>query len=306
MISFFPDCEKYDFCNFHRFGRGSGLPFPVLNTKLIRSLALTILFPPFLSVSSEEERVRSLESVQEVRRDGTILLEYRFSVQANGDAIKRGPCLNFLTVYRGPGNLVLKKRISEIELFRNGEAEPFRESIGEGTHQIFCGEESVLLNPGVHEYDFRCVIDGDWKVAGGEAIGSFDVSGPFQGLPVDSARLILRFPGEIRASKFAPSVYGNTGPSPGYEVRQGGAELLVSTTSPLVKNHSFEVRAIWPAAGFASQSRWSEVLRQHPKIPITMVTALALLWILGILTVRLVKSAGRRSVKTGNPATQTP
>ena len=239
------------------------------------------------------ERYLSLESVQEVRRDGTILIENRFTVQVDGDRIKRGPRLSFLTAYRGPGNLVLRKRVSDIELFRNGEPEPFHESKGDGHLSIFCGEKNVILEPGVHEYDFRCVVDGDWRIAGGEAVGSFDVSGPFQGFSIESARLILRFPEGIRVKKHAPAVFGSKGGMPGYEVKESGAELLVSTTSPLAENHSFEVRAIWPAAGFATHSRWGEVLRQHPKLLITALTAAVLFWILAILVVRLVRSPGK-------------
>ena len=253
---------------------------------LLLAAALSLFLPNAFCEEADRERILSLESIQEVRRDGRVAVESNFTVLAKGDLIQRGPVLNFLAVFNGPGGLILKKRIDEIELFRNGEPEPFKEVIGEGTHQIYCGEKSVRLDPGVHEYTIRCVIDGEWVFQHGDAIGAFDVSGPFQSLPIDSARLILRFPDEVQLSRFSPAVHRSVAKDTGYTAKQGGKELVVSTTGALLPGHSFLVHAVWPSAGFAKQSQWIEVIKQHPRIPITMVAAIALLWALVLLLAR--------------------
>ncbi|MDF1858581.1 MAG: hypothetical protein P1U87_00125 [Verrucomicrobiales bacterium] len=253
---------------------------------LFLAAALSFVHTDAFCEEQAGERVLSLESIQEVKRDGRVAIENNFTVLVEGDKIQRGPVLNFLAVFHGPAGLVLKKRIDDIELFRNGEPEPFKEVIGEGTYKIYCGEKSVRLDPGVHEYTFRCVIDGEWVFKNGEAIGAFDVSGPFQTLPIDSARLILRFPDEVQLSRFSPAVHRSAAKDTGYTAKQGGTEILVSTTGALLPGHSFVVHAIWPSAGFAKQSQWIEVIKQHPRIPITVVAAIALVWAFVLLLAR--------------------
>lgn len=240
--------------------------------------------------SANPDRLESLVSIQEVGRDGTTTVEQRFSLFVSGENIKRGPVLSFLTVFRGPGGLVLDKDFEVLELWRDGVPEPFRIELHEGGGKLYCGSKDVFLEPGTYDYVLRYRTDGGWKSRGGELIGEFDASGPFQNLSVAEARMIVRLPQGVKLGRYSPVVYGVDAPAPGYESEVKGGELLVSAAGPLAADHLFLVNAVWNDDGFVRPSLWSETLRQHPKVGLSLFSASLLLVALILLLRRIAIS----------------
>jgi len=76
----------------------------------VRTLAIAALAGGFLfgmtslAFAEAEEldaRIVSLDVTVEVERDGSMEVRHKFDLQVDGDEIKRGPCLNFVTAYKG-------------------------------------------------------------------------------------------------------------------------------------------------------------------------------------------------------------
>ncbi len=254
-------------------------------------LFIVSAFPCLVSFSiaapeEVEPRIVSLDVTVDVGRDGSMKVRHQFDLQVDGEEIKRGPCLNFVTAYKGPGGLILDMDMEVLEVMRDGEPEAFHEEIKEGHRSIFCGSPFATLEPGVYQYEVAYRAEGDWIFRGKKAYGIFDITGPFVGLPIDKVRARVQMPEGIRAEQFSASLMGNVGEGSGYVAMDSGDKLVIETTQPLNQNHGVFMNAVWPAGDYATRSRWAQVIRQHPRIPISAFTAMALLTALGIVLLR--------------------
>jgi hypothetical protein len=255
-----------------------------------------------ISRSHEEssERVVSLDSTIRVKRDGTVDVEQRFLLRVEGKRIERGPCLNFLTVFRGPAGLVLDNRMEVKGVFRDTQPENYVEKTGGAQRQIFCGAEDVLLEPGLYEYRIAYSALGEWKVQGREAAGVFDFGGPFRGFGIDEATLRVVFPPDTRVLRWSPAVQGFLKTNRACSAQLHENELLVKIAGPLeAKNHAMFVNAVWTAKGFARSKLWREAMRQHPKLPLAAFAGTLLLWALVLLLLRSRRGAAPVSARNG-------
>lgn len=241
------------------------------------------------------EKIETLSVLFEVSRDGSVAVEHRFRVHVAGRAIRRGPRLALLSTYEGPAGLALDRRHRDFAVWRNGESEPFHVEAGNGFRSLYCGDGDVLLEHGVHDYRIRYRADGDWMARGREAFGSFDVTGPFRGFAIDTVTATLRLPEGVSPDPFSAAVTGFADPGRGSESSLSDGELVVRTNGPLVPGHSFFLNAAWPAEGFANRSRWGEVLRQHPRIPLSVFAGGALVWALSVVLVRNIRNSRGRA-----------
>ncbi len=133
------------------------------------------------------ERIVTLESTHTIKRDGKVDVEVEFDLISEGISVKRGPCLNFLRVYRGPLGLVLDNGLQVTGVWRNGAPESYFEDKHEFETNLFVGGRDRLLEPGNHRYRVKYSMQGDWKKAGNHFMGAFDMVGSFVGLPIEKA-----------------------------------------------------------------------------------------------------------------------
>jgi hypothetical protein len=237
-----------------------------------------------------------LESTHTIKRNGKVDVDVEFDLISEGVTVKRGPCLNFLRVYRGPLGLVLDNEMEVTGVWRNGAPESYFEDRSEFETSLFVGGRDRLLEPGSHRYRVTYSMNGDWKKAGNHFMGAFDMAGAFKGLQIDSAVANLKLPEGVSLDRFSSSVTGIADPRPGYETTQNGGGIRVETKGAMQGDHSLFVNAVWHADSFASQSQWIQVLRQHPRIPLMFFFAILLL---GIFLVLITRVIGRsRSLKS--------
>ncbi|MEX2580065.1 MAG: DUF2207 domain-containing protein [Verrucomicrobiales bacterium] len=237
-------------------------------------------------------RLHSLEVTVEEKRDGTVEVEQTFTLEAEGRTIRRGPVLNFVTVFHGPAELVLDNGMKVESVVRKGEAEPFQEVRGDGQRLLFIGSEDVVLEHGRHEYTVRYRALGGWRKRGGELFDAFDVTGPFQGFVIDRVRARVILPSGVALERHSTSLTGSKAEGPGFTVVGSGNELAVETTAPLVGNHSLFLNTSWSAAGFSGRRHWVQVLLQHPRLPLSAFGGAALL-----LALWLILAGSRRREK---------
>ncbi len=246
--------------------------------------------------AAPSERIRALESDYQIRRDGSVAFEQRFVLGVAGAAIRRGPVLNYLTAFRGPGGLTLDSEVEILEVRRDGEPEPFRLERRDGFLSLFVGSADRALEHREHRYYVRGRMEADWRRGEGEFAATIDVLGPLPALPIDAAEVEIRLPEGVPVQNFTAAATGAVVDSerrgPPCEALATGNVLQVRTTAPLDENPSFFINLSWPSASFATKSQWPKVLRQHPRLPLSAISAVLLLWALAAL---LTQAARRRA-----------
>lgn len=251
---------------------------------LIGGLALAS--PVMASHEHAEEKIVSLEAAYTVRRDGKLNVKQTFQVQVEGHEIRKGPCLSYLTVYQGPGGLVLDNRMSVKSVTRNGNPEPFHVVHHDGMKNVFVGSKDTELKHGIHRYVVEYVSAGDWKAQDGEMFVSFNLLEAFRNLPVDAASARFSFPEGTEIRKASISLEGTDGKDCGYEFGQTGGGFEVSTTGKLKRDHSLFLNLVLAGDGFSLGSPWLAVMQQHPRLPISAFTGFALCWAMGLILYR--------------------
>lgn len=241
------------------------------------------------------ERIHSVEISYEIRRDGTVEFEQCFRLGVAGVAIRRGPVLNYLTVFQGPGGLVLDNELEILDVVRDGSPEVFLAEPKDGFTTLFIGASDRDLEHRVHEYRVRGRTQSDWRQGEGEFSAVFDLVGPLPRLPIEALTATIRLPEGVEVSQYTPSATGVVDAvaarrGPAFESGFADGVLTVRATAALGADRSFFVNLSWPSATFATKSQWLKVMRQHPKIPLAGFSALLLLWALLLL----VKQIARR------------
>lgn len=245
-------------------------------------------------VPDPSERIQSLDLSYVIRRDGTVEFEQRFRLGVAGVAIRRGPVLNYLTVFEGPGGLILDNELEILEVTRDGSPEVFRAEPRDGFTTLFIGASDRDLEHRVHEYSIRGRTQSDWRQGEGEFSAVFDLVGPLPRVPIDSLSAKIHLPEGVTLSQFTPAITGVIDPAasrkgPAFESGVADGVLTVRATSALGAERSFFVNLSWPSETFATKSQWLKVMRQHPRIPLAGFSAFLLLWALLLIVKRIVQ-----------------
>lgn len=254
----------------------------------------------FCHVAGADERITDLRVTYAFEREGTISMEQTFRLRVAGEKIKRGPVLNYLTVFPGPAGLILDTEMEIDGVLRDGKPEPYREEKGSGFLSLLIGSPEVELEHREHNYTVISRSKADWRQAGGEFTGVIDVTGALPRIPIDRAEVKVSLPDGVTLLKFSPAVTGfeeRPGPEEsGFETILQG-RVTVRTTRALGENHSFFINLAWPSGTFAMQSQWMRVIQQHPRIPLAAFSGVLLIWALLLILWRA--SDRRRRTKQG-------
>ena len=242
--------------------------------------------------------LHSLDVEIRPQRDGMVEVEQQFRLEVDGISIQRGPILNYMTVFESSGGLILDTGMEVVSVSRGGEEEPFQIATSDGTMSLLVGSKDVLLEPGPHDYIVRYRHLGSWKKEGRDLVASFDVTEAFQALPIDhvTARLIL--PEGATFLLRSAAVLGTVDDGPGFAMTLGERVMTVETTAPLKANNSFFLNTSWTGSGFSGMTKWMQILRQHPSIPLAVLASFILLFLLWMLI-----SGGTRREKERRLAT---
>jgi len=239
------------------------------------------------------ERIYSLELDYEIHRNGLVTFEQRFKLGVAGVAIRRGPVLNYLTVFQGPGGLVLDTELEILEVTRDGVPEVFRADYQPGFVSLYLGSENRDLEHGNHDYTVRGRLREGWQRGDGEFSDVIDLVAGLPALPIDSLVATLSLPEGVPVLRYTPALTGVDPEAERYgaawRAEVTGNRIRVEVTAPMGENRSFFLDLTWPSATFATKSQWMLVMRQHPRLPFAAFLGFVLCWVLLILARRAVR-----------------
>ena len=248
------------------------LRLPIILFSLFYATLASITFGHEVS----RERFLSVESTFLFQRDGQLQVEQRFKLQVEGDRINRGPCLPLMTVYKGTGGLVLNNVLAISEARRNGKVEPFRVEKMDGLSLIFLGSADYELPAGVHEYEIHYSIDGNWAYGEQATYASVNLLELFQNFPVESANASIVFPDSVEIKKASLSFSGAQTGSPSHQIEQMRNGLQIQTSKRVDPGEQLFLNLVWKGDGYLQQSDWLKIVQQHPKLPLSVFSAFAL------------------------------
>lgn len=242
------------------------------------------------------DRIRDLKVRIIISRDGSVWISQNFRVRVETGLIKRGPILNYLTAFQGPGGLILDNEMQILRVMRDGKSEPCHFKNGDGFVSLYIGTSEVELEPRDYDYSIEYRTGADWRMDRGEFSASFDAAGPMPALPIDKAEVEVVLPEGVAISKYSPAVSGfensDDSDGTGFHLASTGNTVKLITTRPLGLRRGLFINLVWPSETFVSRSHWMKVMKQHPGIPISVFSAVLLLWALFTILVRASRRSG--------------
>ena len=123
------------------------------------------------------------------------------------------------------------------------------------------------------------------------AYWSHSINETFHLFPIESLRFELRLPEGVEFSYSTPAFSGTKAESGlGYEITEEPGLFVFETTAPIGSQTHLFLNSGWESRTFATQSQWFEVMKQHPKLPLTGFIAIVLLGALIGLILRIARS----------------
>lgn len=236
------------------------------------------------------DRIKDLQVRIVIARDGSVWISQSFRLGIETRLIKRGPILNYLTAFQGPGGLILDNEWKILRVLKDDRPEPYHFENGDGFVTLYVGSPEVELEPGDHTYRIEYRTGTDWRKVGGEFSTVIDAAGPLPALPIDRAEVEVVMPEGVVISKFSPAVSGFEDPDealgPGFALNSGTSTVTLTTTRTLGLKRGLFINLVWPSGTFVTQSHWLKVMRQHPGIPLSVFSGVFLLWALVTILVR--------------------
>ncbi len=237
-----------------------------------------------------EDRIKDLQVRITIARDGAVWISQNFRIARRTGLIKRGPILNYLTAFQGPGGLILDNEWQVLRVLKDGEPEPYHFEKGDGFVTLYVGSPDLELETRDYTYRIEYRTGADWRKVGGEFSAVFDAAGPLPSLPIDSAEVEVVLPEGVTISKFSPAVSGFENPDesqgPGFTLDSGANIVTLTTNRALATKRGLFLNLVWPSGTFGTQSHWMKVMRQHPGIPLSAFSGVSLLWALVTILVR--------------------
>jgi uncharacterized membrane protein YgcG len=222
------------------------------------SACLIILFSPFCSPASSDEKIISFHSDITVGRDASLTVKETIRVKAEGEKIRHGIFRDFPVSYRDSLGNSYVVGFNLKEILRDGRPEPYHVEDRSNGKRIYMGDKNALLAPG--EYTYTIVYGTDHQLGFFKGYDElyWNVTGNEWDFPIDAATASVGLPGD--ASRHIVSFAGYTGRqgSKEQDVRKTADEsgiVRFSATRPLDIGEGLTIAVSWPKGYVAEPTR---------------------------------------------------
>ncbi len=217
-----------------------------ISLRLILSLILAL---GLNSITQAQERILSYHSEITVEQDGSMLVEERIRVRAEGNKIRRGIYRDFPTKYRDHLNNQYQVKFNLLGVKRDGVEESYHTKPISNGIRVYAGRKDHFLPPGEYSYTFSYRTD--------RQLGFFqefdelywNVTGNGWDFPIDQASARVSLPPTIPMESIR--VEGYTGPQGSKRqdytaqvIHEGAAQY--ETTKSLNRHEGLTIVANWP------------------------------------------------------------
>lgn len=199
-------------------------------TRFAAALLLTLFALPLAA----QEVIRNFETAIVVRPDASVTITERITVNAEGNAIRRGIFRDVPTVLLGANGQRQHSELTVISVTRDGRAEPYGlESIRDG-QRIRIGDADVFLARGTHIYEIRYSMDRAARMFETHDELYWNATGNFWQFPIQRATTIVTLPDGARIADLNvfTGMQGATGANATAE-RLSDTQARFTLTSPL-------------------------------------------------------------------------
>ncbi len=216
-----------------------------MNIRLgILILLLWIPSPQLLAT----EEILDFDSIVTIQNDGSMKIEERIRVRAEGEKIKRGIYRDFPTRYHDRLGNQVNVRFRLLEVLRDGVSEAHHSEVRDNGIRIYAGKQDKILDSGVYEYTFQYLIDRQLGYFEHHDELYWNVTGNGWDFPIQRASATIYLPSRVPEN--AIGLEGYTGPQGArkqdYEAwtEAGGARFR--TTSVLGTKEGLTIVVTWP------------------------------------------------------------
>lgn len=251
-----------------------------MTKKLFRSFSY-LLFFIFLQLPqqllAQTERILSFHSNIKIDSSGLVRITELIKVNATGDQIKRG-LVRTLPLYRTDVYSTRKKMDFLVEsVLKNGVEEPFSTKESNGSRSIYIGQESVLLEPGVYEYQISYSTRGQVGFFKDYDELYWNVTGNEWAFPIDTASASVQFPAGAKGG----NTVCYTGPAGSKDhncnsFSNADGSMTFKTNQGLAQGEGFTIATAF-STGFIKKPSFTEKLyTEYKELAITALLLIAL------------------------------
>src|SRR5690554_124636 len=160
----------------------------------LKSAALAILLVLAGLPALAQEVIRDFDTAIVVAPAASVTITETISVNAEGNAIRRGIFRDIPTVLEGPQGQEIRSDLNVISVTRNGSPEPYSvEGIRNG-QRIRIGDGDVLLSNGIHRYQIRYTMDRAARMFADHDEIYWNATGNFWEFPIQNATAVVTLP----------------------------------------------------------------------------------------------------------------
>ncbi len=202
-----------------------------------------------LPTAAAQEVIQSFDVVVNVQTDGALIVHETITVHAEGQKIKRGIYRDIPTVYRRSGMPDKFVTLDVLDVYRNGEAEPYHTADIRNGRRIYMGKKSEDIARGLHEYTLRYKTDRQLRFFDGYDELYWNVTGNEWDFPIRAARVRVVLPdgAAILAYDGYTGYLGGKGKD--FRVHdpiKTDSVIAFETTRPMAKGEGFTVAVSFP------------------------------------------------------------
>ena len=226
---------------------------------------------------AQTERILSFHSDLKIDSSGLLRITERIRVNVNGDQIKRG-LVRTLPLYRTDIYSTRKKMDFLVErVLKDGAEEPFSTKEADGNRSVYIGRESVLLEPGIYEYQIVYSTRGQVGFFEGYDELYWNVTGNEWNFPIDSASATIHFPTGAKGGNtvcYTGSAGSKAHDCNSFSDRDGS--VTFKTNQPLNQGEGFTIAAAFTSGLIKRPSFTERIFTEYKEIAITALLLIAL------------------------------
>ncbi len=263
-----------------------------MRRKFLWVLGLVFFFlPGVMSADYEHADMEYISSYQvriEVLTNRSILVTEDIEVFANNVLINHGIYRDIPLYGHAPLGLLRKYPIKILEVWKDGEPEPWHTDNETMSLRVYAGSQDITLNPGMYRYRFQYQVEEALTVVSNTAELYWNAIGTEWDFPIEKAEVMIKLPfesqQEVLYQRAFHGLQGETNSN--YDYQKNWNTLVYKLKEDLGRNKGLTVKIIWKNDRIpvpSSLERYFKLFKDNKGIA-TIFTGILLIFLYYIIT----------------------